>query len=54
MISLNICKGCIYVKFDEDWGEYICLKRQHRIPNPEDYARCGFFKKAPKKEGAKK
>jgi hypothetical protein len=42
------------MKFDEDWGEYICLKRQHRIPNPSDYAKCGFFKKAPKKEGAKK
>lgn len=51
---LNICKGCIFVKFDEDWGEYICMKRQHRIPNPSDYTRCKFYEKAEKKEGDKK
>ena len=51
---LDICKGCIHMKFDEDWGEYDCLKRCHRIYNPDEYSKCEFYKKAPKKEGDKK
>ena len=39
------CEDCTNHKFDELWGEYICLIRQHTIYNPQNYANCEFYKK---------
>lgn len=41
-------KTCVNSRFDELWGEYKCMVKQHRLYIPHACARCEHYK--PNKE----
>lgn len=39
------CTKCKHAKFDEIYGEIKCLKKEHRIYDPEEYTGCKDYAK---------
>ena len=39
------CTKCKHAKFDEIYGEIKCLKKEHRIYDPEEYTGCKDYVK---------
>lgn len=50
MTEIKNCETCIHGVFDKLWGEYKCLKFQHRILNVRDRINCALWEKGEKKE----
>lgn len=45
------CETCGYAILDEQFGEYKCKVRQHRVYKPEKMTNCEWYKKKEKKNG---
>lgn len=50
MPEIKNCETCAHGKFDKLWGEYKCMKFQHRIYDVRKKINCGDWVKNEKKE----
>lgn len=49
MPEVKNCETCIHGVFDKLWGEYKCLKFQHRIYDVRKKINCALWEKGEKK-----